>query len=297
MAENKTPLTDEQLTQKLKSGKRGKAGAKLLIGIGGAVFLAGVILGTSIPLIVFGVVIAGIGAKMQEKTQDDARQSLNDTVIQDALDAAFENAVLKPTAHFSQKTIEESGIPLPSYNYGPEGGNFVEALYRGKKVELSNIRLLDRGQLQREETGQMEECETVAYEGQWLRCELGVSLPSDIKIYPRGKLDKILRTATIKTENKEFDSRYNLVSDDEASALCFFDPKRIEQFLTLANTSGGALSVSALRGGTLFLAVSSRSFFDPGKYKETAGALRERFTRELRWFTDMIDVFCPTRPQ
>ena len=38
---------------------------------------------------------------------------------------------------------------------------------------------------------------------------------------------------------------------------------------------------------------SGRSFFDVGKGKEPPDALRRRFTRELKWCTDMIDVFRP----
>ena len=36
-----------------------------------------------------------------------------------------------------------------------------------------------------------------------------------------------------------------------------------------------------------------RGFFDVGKGKEPPDALRRRFTRELKWCTDMIDVFRP----
>ena len=37
---------------------------------------------------------------------------------------------------------------------------------------------------------------------------------------------------------------------------------------------------------------SGHGFFDIGKGRENPAQLRERFARELRWFTDMIEVFC-----
>ena len=56
----------------------------------------------------------------------------------------------------------------------------------------------------------------------------------------------------------------------------------------------GDFSVSLHSDGTLYLAVhSGRGFFDVGKGKEPPDALRRRFTRELKWCTDMIDVFRP----
>ena len=38
---------------------------------------------------------------------------------------------------------------------------------------------------------------------------------------------------------------------------------------------------------------AAAAFFDVGKGKESPDALRRRFTRELKWCTDMIDVFRP----
>lgn len=56
----------------------------------------------------------------------------------------------------------------------------------------------------------------------------------------------------------------------------------------------GDFSVSLHSDGALYLAVhSGRGFFDVGKGKEPPDALRRRFTRELKWCTDMIDVFRP----
>lgn len=68
----------------------------------------------------------------------------------------------------------------------------------------------------------------------------------------------------------------------------------MERILALTNTAFGDFSVSLHSDGTLYIAVhSGRGFFDVGKGKEPPDALRRRFTRELKWCTDMIDVFRP----
>lgn len=68
----------------------------------------------------------------------------------------------------------------------------------------------------------------------------------------------------------------------------------MERILALTNSAFGDFSVSLHADGTLYLAVhSGRGFFDVGKGKEPPDALRRRFTRELKWCTDMIDVFRP----
>ena len=65
--------------------------------------------------------------------------------------------------------------------------------------------------------------------------------------------------------------------------------------MLLADRADGGVSVCLQSGGKLYIAVQSgHGFFDLGKGREDAEALRGRFTRELRWYTDMIDVFRPT---
>ena len=43
----------------------------------------------------------------------------------------------------------------------------------------------------------------------------------------------------------------------------------------------------------LYIAVhSGRGFFDLGKGRENPAQLCQRFTSELKWFTEMMDIFC-----
>ena len=123
-------------------------------------------------------------------------------------------------------------------------------------------------------------------------CELDREVSTWLTIWPREKLDKLLRAKTIKTGNETFDKRFNLSSDDEAAALRILSPGRIERILALADSSIGKFAVNLNSDGRLYIAVhSGRSFFDLGKGRENPAQLRERFSRELKWFTDMIEAF------
>ena len=104
----------------------------------------------------------------------------------------------------------------------------------------------------------------------------------------------LFRAKTIKTDYEDFNKHFNLSCDDADWALRFLSPSRMERILALTNTAFGDFSVSLHADGTLYIAVhSGRGFFDVGKGKEPPDALRRRFTRELKWCTDMIDVFRP----
>ena len=116
--------------------------------------------------------------------------------------------------------------------------------------------------------------------------------PTWLTIWPRDRLDKLLRAKIIKTGNETFDKRFNLSSDDEAAALCILTPDRIERIMALEDSSFGRFAVNLNRDGRLYLAVhSGHGFFDIGKGHENPTQLRQRFARELKWFTDMIDAF------
>ena len=116
--------------------------------------------------------------------------------------------------------------------------------------------------------------------------------PTWLTIWPRERLDKLLRAKTIKTGNETFDKRFNLSSDDEAAALRILTPGRIERIMALEDSSFGRFAVNLNRDGRLYLAVhSGHGFFDIGKGYENPAQLRQRFAHELRWFTDMIDAF------
>ena len=138
-----------------------------------------------------------------------------------------------------------------------------------------------------------EKNEQVVYTGQWMLSELNREFPTWLTIWPRDKMDKLFRSKTIETGNEDFDKRFNLSSDDEEVVLRILSPDRMERILALAGSSIGKFAVNLKPDGRLYIAVhSGHGFFDVGKGRENPAQLRERFARELRWFTDMIEVFC-----
>ncbi len=289
MEERDMNMTDEHLAQELRKSKGGKLGGKMLSLLGGVVAIAGIILGGNIVLIIIGGVILGLGQMVQGKSKDKASQQTFEAIAPDIVSAAFENVQMNPTPHLLD--AEDTNIPLPSHTHCSSSG-YVRGTYRDLTTELCTVRLTEVSEVQREETGMWEKNEREVYTGQWLLCELNREFPTWLTIWPREGLDKLFSAKTIKTGNEVFDKRFNLSSDDEAAALRILTLGRIERILTLADSSFGKFSVNLNPDGRLYLAVhSGRGFFDIGKGRETPEQLRQRFARELKWFTDMIDTF------
>ena len=289
MAEQKTNMTDEQLAQELRKSKGGKLGGKILSLLGVVIAVVGIILGGNIALIVLGGVVLALGQAVQGKSKGNANQQTFDAIAPDIVSAAFENVQMNPTPHLLD--AEDTNIPLPSHTCC-SGSGYIRGTYQGLTTELCTVRLTEVSEVQREETGLWEKNEREIYTGQWILCQMNREFPTWLTIWPRERLDKLLRAKTIKTGNETFDKRFNLSSDDEAAALRILTPGRIERIMALEDSSFGRFAVNLNRDGRLYLAVhSGHGFFDIGKGHENPAQLRQRFAHELRWFTDMIDAF------
>ena len=286
MAEQKTNMTDEQLAQELRKSKGGKLGGKLLSLLGGVIAVAGMILGGNLVLVASGGVVLGLGQMVQGKSKEQAGRQTFDSIAPEIVGNTFENVQINPAPPLLD--ANDTNIPLPSHTYC-SGSGYIRGTYRGLTTELCTVRLTEVSEFQREETGLWEKNEQEVYTGQWMLCRLNREFPTWLTIWPR---EKLLRSKTIQTGNEDFDKRFNLSSDDEAAALRILTPGRMERILALADSSIGKFAVNLNSDGRLYIAVhSGRGFFDIGKGRENPAQLRERFSRELKWFTDMIEAF------
>ena len=289
MAEQKTNMTDEQLSQELRKSKGSKLGGKILSLLGGVIAVAGMILGGNLVLVVIGGVVLGLGQMVQGKSKGNANQQTFEAIAPDIVGAAFENVQMNLTPHLLD--AEDTNIPLPGHTYC-SGSGYVRGIYQGLTTELCTVRLTEVSEVQREETGLWEKNEQEVYTGQWMLCQMNREFPTWLTIWPRDRLDQLLRAKTIKTGSEAFDKRFLLTGGDEAAVLRILTPNRLERLLALSDASFGKFAVNLNPDGRLYLAVhSGRGFFQIGKGRENTAQLRERFVRELTWFTDMIDAF------
>ena len=266
MAEQKTNMTDEQLAQGLRKSKGG-----------------------NLVLVVIGGVVLGLGQMVQGKSKEQAGRQTFDSIAPDIVGTAFENVQMNPVPPLLD--ANDTNIPLPSHTHC-SGSGYIRGTYRGLTTELCTVRLTEVSEFQREETGLWEKNEQEVYTGQWMLCRLNREFPTWLTIWPRDRLGKPFSSKTIQTGNEGFDKRFNLSSDDEAAALRILSPGRMERILALVDSSIGKFAVNLNSDGRLYIAVhSGRGFFDLDKGRENPAQLRERFARELRWFTDMIEAF------
>ena len=289
MAEQNRNMTDEALSQQLRRSRGGKWGGKLLSLLGVVIAVAGILLGGNLVLIVVGGIVLALGQAVQSRSKVQAGQQTFDAMAPDIAGTVLENVQMNPSPPFLH--AEDTNIPLPRHTYC-SGSGYIRGVYRGSITELCTIKLTEEDEFLREETGLWEKNVREVYTGQWMLCQLNRVFPTWLTIWPRGAIDKLSGAGTIKTGSEAFDKRFHLTGGDEAAALRILTPSRLERLLALADASFGKFAVNLNPDGRLYLAVhSGRGFFELGKGRETPTQLRERFVRELTWFTDMIDVF------
>ena len=270
MTEQKTNRTEEQLEQELRKSKGGKLSGKILSMLGVVIAVAGIILGGNLVLVVIGGVILGLGQMVQGKSKEQSDRQAFDAIAPDIVGTVFENVQMNPDPPLLD--ANDTNIPLPNHTCC-SGSGYIRGTYRGLNTELCTVRLTEVSEFQREETGMWEKNEQVVYTGQWMLSELNREFPTWLTIWPRAGLDRFLSVKEV--------------------VLRILSPDRMERILALAGSSIGKFAVNLKPDGRLYIAVhSGHGFFDIGKGRENPAQLRERFARELRWFTDMIEVFC-----
>ena len=277
-----TTMSDEQLTQELKSHNSASKAAGIVMVIG--------IIGFTIPLIVAGLLIAIIAGVIRNGRKSTIKKQLSDNLVKSALEDVFDNVIYEPFKAMPSSLVWESDMMLPVSFNTVEGSDHIKASYKGLDIEMGDVSLVDSGEIYNDETQMYEKVESTVFRGQWLVCDFGRELVSDVKLAARSRADRALKKASIKTENEEFNKRFTIVSDNEQEAFYILTPHMMEYIMSMADKGGGEVYMSFLRKGKLHIAVkTNRDFFEMGSGSPDAAALRRKFTGEIRYFTDLID--------
>lgn len=284
-----TTMSDEQLTQELRSHNSASKAAGIVMVIGIILMIIGII-GFMIPLIVAGLVIAIIAGVIRNGRKSTIKKQLSDNLVKSALEDVFDNVVYEPFKAMPSSLVWESDMMLPVSFNTVEGSDHIKASYKGLDIEMGDVSLVDSGEIYNDETQMYEKVESTVFRGQWLVCDFGRELVSDVKLAARSRADRALKKASIKTENEEFNKRFTIVSDNEQEAFYILTPHMMEYIMSMADKGGGEVYMSFLRKGKLHIAVkTNRDFFEMGSGFPDAAALRRKFTGEIRYFTDLID--------
>lgn len=282
-------ITEEELNRELKGNKTTAAVCRLIGKIVAVLAFICVVTG-QILLAILLIILACVLGSVKDKKDTVLKKQIGENLVKEALQEVLEDVIYEPFGKIGITQIQGSGVMIPlDYNCA-EGNDHIKAVYKDLNMEFSDIILCQDENIYNEEMQVWENKKREVFKGQWLICDLGRELSAQVSLFPRTGFQRLICTDTIKTGNEVFDKHFTVRSDDGEKVFHILTPHMIEYILSAAEISGGKLYMSFLKEGKLHIAVESDcDFFEAGKGSIDADRLREKFTTQIRWFTDMID--------
>lgn len=287
--EEKRVFSDEQLASELKNKRAAGRGGKVLEGVGVIIVIIGFVT-TMIPLAIFGVLLCLIGVLIMNSGEKAMKQQIGDQLVRRLLEEQFEQVEYDPTGHISSSAIGQARSMLPMDFYDVEGSNHVKAVYKGMQIEMSGVSLIQEEDYYNDEAGIWEKVKKTVFEGQWLVCDFGQELSTEMKIIARSSLNRLFSGSVVKTDNEEFNKRFIIQPDHEQVVGYILTPHVMDHILSMSARYGGKVYMSFWKNGKLHIAIDTKQeFFSVSRGKVEVALLRSRFTEEIHWFTDFID--------
>ena len=283
--EEKQIMTNKELESQIQSLRSKELIFKILTYACGAGMILMLITGMIPIAIIMLVASLACGYQLSSATST-LKKTLSDNIIGSVI-----KEVLGDDVEYNPWGKINPGSMVFPFSYNTTAGSdHIKAVYNGLNIELGDIELIDE-QETTDENGQTEKNQITHFKGQWLTCDFGKELAGEVYISEWGKKDRKLMKSNVTMDNEQFSKRFCVRADVPQEAYYILTPHMMEYILTMADKSGGTVYMSFLRNGKMHVAVKTeRDFFELGKGNADVGELRQKFSEELRWFTDMIDT-------
>ena len=233
---------------------------------------------------------------------------ISESLLPDILSEKFAHVIYNPKRCISKRLIKsvklvDHGI-LGRYI---RGNNHFLGLYKGRKVEFSNILISrDSGGVEPGTRGPT----FIDFAGPWIICDFGKHFLKRIRIRERKNLavdsvDFTYRSvvenpvkkdkSNFETGNAEFNKRFQILANDPQSAFYVLTPEFMSRIVRAADASRGQLLL-CFEGNRVHIAINTGgdTFEVTEAEHEMADfdKLRARFRREIQHLTEVIDIIC-----
>ena len=285
--EEKQNMTNEQLEKMLSRQRSAVTFFKFITYAFGIAAIVLIFVG-KIFIVIACLVLACVFGYQLAKHSEALKQTLGSNVINSVLGEVFETVEYNPFGKVS--SVSDAGMVFPFRYDKLRGSDYIKATYRGLNIELSDIELIHTEEREDAE-GHTESSEETVFQGQWLICDFGKELSGEVHISGKSKKHHGGSIkGNVKMENEQFNKQFSVNAQDPQEAYYILTPHMMEYILSMSEKSGGTVYMSFLRGGKLHVAVQTgRDFFELGSDSVDIESLRNKFLKELHWFTSIID--------
>ena len=297
---NKTvdaPMTDEELNRQYADSTQKMTVGRFWMGIGIGIAVLSMLLifssfqtfhvGTwlfwffiaCIPLL-YGVIQYEKGKKVIV--------NISQSLVPSALNAILDDLYYDPNARLSN-AIVETDMGFPSSFIEIRGNDYISGVYRGMRVEMSDIQLIEEKQI-RTNNGTKTVRVTI-FQGPWIVCDFGKELACDLLLSERVVLGWLAAIGGIKTENEAFNKRFYIRCASEHDAFYLLTPQMMERILEMDDRTKGDSYLRFQTNGKVMLALNCRkNFFEADFSVGNVAELRRKYEGEIRHLMNLLDT-------
>ena len=182
--EDNRDVTTTLGVQKAKGGL-----GKVMGGLGSLLVLVGFV-GSNLPLIVGGIVVAVVGAVLGNHAQKVGQAAISQRLVPGALHQVFETVEYPAAQDLTRAQIAEGSPGLPRFD-SLYTNDVVSASYQGLPVWLAGLKLCEMALYRDPETEMEKEEEREIFLGLWFACDMGKEIGCDCTITPKGVLGRL----------------------------------------------------------------------------------------------------------
>lgn len=285
--EDNRDVTTTLGVQKAKGGL-----GKVMGGLGSLLVLVGFV-GSNLPLIVGGIVVAVIGAVLGNHAQKVGQAAISQRLVPGALHQVFETVEYPAVQDLTRAQIAEGSPGLPRFD-SLYTNDVVSASYQGLPVWLAGLKLCEMALYRDPETEMEKEEEREIFLGLWFACDLGKEIGCDCTITPKGVLGRLTGSRNA-LGSEVFARKFQVQTDRPDWAERLLTQPVQEAMLSLL--SMGKTYLRLRPDGKLTLAVSmGKPMFYLGKGSVQAESIQRRFVEELRGPTRLVDALRRSLP-
>ena len=204
----------------------------------------------------------------------------------------FEVKDYRPLGHISREIIGSAGL-IDRWET-ISGSDYIEGSYNGVSILYSDL-LLQHTETETNSDGEEEERTVTDFKGQWLVCDFNKELAATIRLIERKGGTKWQRKydvskSDIETENIAFNKKFRIVTGDGHTAFYLLTPHFMEQ-LVAADEAADSSTLFCFKDGKVHIALyNGRDSFElKGVKLDSVDSVRQKFRRELKYMTDIMD--------
>ncbi len=209
---------------------------------------------------------------------------LEQNVIPYILKGVFPDMVYKPIGG----KLKTKAVLAAGFKVSPEASftwdDYVKATYKGVQIEFGDITLKEYGDNESKDNNEI-------FKGLWFICSFDKELATDLRIHERKVSSKIkIKGDGVQTDSTAFNKKFNIQTENPQEAFYILTPHVMEYFLATEKSVEGKMNIIFSRAGQVHIAIDSgRDAFELGTLFTNVASLRKRFTKEVKYVTDMVD--------